>query len=244
MELALSSAAAPDLPLDDLLAACQRRGLSGLELAAGDAHGVSPALPAAALDAVRARAAEAGVRLLGYRVGRLEEAGDPLALRLSATLGIPVLLPCGALLATGMHALAERYAATGATLLLAHRTWMQEAASARGFVHPARSGTVGLCWEVDPGAAVAEQAHPVLRAAGDSLKYVRLSGGGPEAVEQTGQGIGSLMARLALARYRGPVVLVPSTPRYRQAWRAWLGRRSGWGCGSRSADATLVVLNA
>lgn len=44
MRLALSSAAAPDLALEELLDACVRRGLAALEPEAGHAHGIAPGL--------------------------------------------------------------------------------------------------------------------------------------------------------------------------------------------------------
>lgn len=74
------------------------------------------------------------------------------------------------------------------------------------------------------------------------LRYIRFRGGGPEAAQQSGLGVGALMARLALARFAGPLVLAPSTPKYRYIWHAWLGRAGGWGCGSKQADASLVSL--
>jgi hypothetical protein len=61
---------------------------------------------------------------------------------------------------------------------------------------------------------------------------------------QEGQGIGALMARLTLAGYQGTLALAPSTSRYLYAWGAWLGRGTGgWGCGSKTADDSLVRLN-
>lgn len=42
MRLGLCSAVAPGAGLEELLMAVRRRGLSGLELRAGDAHGVAP----------------------------------------------------------------------------------------------------------------------------------------------------------------------------------------------------------
>jgi hypothetical protein len=243
MQLALSTAAAPDLALPALLDACRRRGLAGLELAAGHAHGVHSGLADAALRQIRNRAAEAGVPLLGYRVENLDEAGQPGTCRMAATLGIPLIVPLGALSAPELPALAARVAAAGAALVITHPTTVRDAARAHGLVTDGASPAAGSCWEVRPGADLEHHARPVLAAAGHSLRLVRLRGGGPEAASQTGQGVGSLMAHLALARFRGPLVLAPSSPRFHQAWRAWLGRRGGWGCGSRSADATLVALN-
>jgi hypothetical protein len=149
MRLGLSSAAAPDAGLDELLAACTLRGLSTLELRAGDAHGIAVAGDwSAAVSAGLAAAAEARVTIAGYRTIAAEVA----------------------------------------------------------------------------------------------LRYIRFIGGGPEAALQEGRGIGTLMGRLALAGYNGAVILAPSATRYRVAWESWLGRRGGWGCGSKSAAAELVHL--
>ena len=51
-----------------------------------------------------------------------------------------------------------------------------------------------------------------------------------------------MMRELALAGYGGSLALAPSDQRYRVVWNAWLGRRGGWGCGSKAgAHASLPV---
>ncbi|HEX7117948.1 MAG TPA: hypothetical protein VF212_04135 [Longimicrobiales bacterium] len=244
MRLALSTEAAPDLALADLVAACVRRGLAALELVEGHAHGVSPTLPAEALERVRRRLPADGPRIAAFRAGSIERATSPLAAALSAALAVPVVAPAGdegdddSLLEA-----AGRYAAAGGTLLVAHGTDAGRAERLRRVVEAAPEGALGLAWDVDPdddGLAAASAA--VLEAAGPHLRHVRLRGGGPEAAGQEGRGIGPLMARLTLAGYDGTLALAPSTSRYRYAWSAWLGRRGGWGCGSKSAGPSPVRL--
>ena len=45
-----------------------------------------------------------------------------------------------------------------------------------------------------------------------------------------------------LARYGGPLVLAPGAPNALAAWRLWLGRGGGWGCGSKQSGPPLVTL--
>ncbi|HET9947764.1 MAG TPA: hypothetical protein VFQ22_02445, partial [Longimicrobiales bacterium] len=93
MRLGLSSAAAPDAPLDELLAACVRRGLEVLELRDGDGHGVSEGPDAVGGAEARRRALEAGVTLSGFRA---ESDGSDLRLaRLAVAAEAPVLVGCG-----------------------------------------------------------------------------------------------------------------------------------------------------
>jgi hypothetical protein len=79
---------------------------------------------------------------------------------------------------------------------------------------------------------------------GRRLSHIRLLGGGPEAALHEGGGIGEVMGRLALSGYAGTMVLAPSSDRYRVAWQTWLGRRGGWGCGSRVSHPSLVQLSS
>lgn len=239
MRLVLSSAAAPDLALADLVAAGVRRGLPALELVSGDAHGVAAYLAA---DTLRSLVARAGGEVAAFRAAGAREARSPAAARLSAELGAPVVAPRGAFVPGDVPGLARVYADAGGTLLLTHGSDPAEALALRWAAEGAPGGSVGLAWEVRPGADEPGDARGVLDAAGGLLRLVRLHGGGPESAAQEGQGIGALMARLALGRWAGPLVLAPSTPAYRRAWSAWLGRAGGWGCGSRQRDDSLVVL--
>ncbi|MGH7444320.1 MAG: hypothetical protein ACREKM_05565, partial [Longimicrobiales bacterium] len=102
---------------------------------------------------------------------------------------------------------------------------------------------IDFAWEIDlADSNPAADADAVLDAASAQLRYIRFVGGGPEAALQEGRGIGALMGRLTLAGYVGPLVLTPSSARYRVAWAAWLGRRGGWGCGSTAGANDPVRL--
>jgi hypothetical protein len=241
MRLGLSSAAAPDLALADLLGGCQRRGLAVLELVLGDAHGVHSGADAAQIEDALRQAERADVHLAALAcpapdVDRAEE-----AIRLAARLGMAALLPA-CLASDEVGALLEVAREVKAQLLLQHGTDPEAAAELAYLVESLPAGTAALAWQVDPRTDDPALVTAVLRAAGSHLAYVRLRGGGPESAEQTGQGVGTLMARLALARYTGPLVLMPTTPRYRYIWSAWLGRAGGWGCGSKEQDSSLVTL--
>lgn len=237
MRSGLSSEAAPDASLDELLAGAVRHGLTALEIRAGDAHGVSGALavqPQVARDAAR-RAAAAGVSITAYRdTGRDEEVA--LA-ALSRALGTRILVDAPDGLSERLTR-AERLRAAGATVaVLVHGGATVE--DARAVV---RSGHL-VAWEADPvRAPLGETASALLRECGDALCHIRLLGGGPESAMHEGRGVGELMARLALSGFGGMVILAPSSPRFHVAWATWLGRRGGWGCGSRASETSLVTL--
>lgn len=93
MRLGLSSAAAPDAPLADLLEACARRGIAALELREGDAHGVRPGDPAGAA-AAAAEAGAAGVAISGYRLDPSPQTAHAEAAlaELAAALGAPLIV--------------------------------------------------------------------------------------------------------------------------------------------------------
>lgn len=241
MRLSLSSDAAPDLPLAGLLEGCRRRGLAGLELVAGgsQAWGEGDALKAA--DAVGREAAEAGVAITAFAVP-LGEVPSVAELRFAAALGAPVLVDASGLSVFQFRKLASRQKFAGGRILLLHGTDPVLAASLHEAVAGFLGESAGLAWEIAPSRDDAGSVEAVLDAAGPALEYVRLRGGGPEAVGQTGWGVGALMARLALRRYAGPLVLAPSTPTYGHVWRTWLGSGAGWGCGSKQSDPLPLLL--
>ncbi len=246
MQLTLSTEAAPDLALGELLEACARRGIAALELVEGHAHGVSPESNAEVLAHVRGEVASVGGRIAAFRVDSVERATSPATAALGAALCTSIVAPASADAVDDEIFLraAELYAAEGITLLIEHGAQPARVERLRQIIEAAPEGALGLAWDVDPeDAALATSTAAVLRAAGPHLKHVRLRGGGPEAAGQEGRGIGPLMARLTLAAYDGTLALAPSTPRYRFAWGAWLGRHGGWGCGSKRADASLVTLD-
>ena len=252
MRLALSSAAAPTASLQELLDACVRRGLPALELEEGHGHGLDVGMARHEATAeARARAASQGVEIAGFRLATpLPLLADVTGLAAFArALGAPLLVPlaggppAGAAGAAGdewtdvpetARRLVARLAAAGAPVRAVLPTIGATAADLP---------TLPLAWDADPSVTeLSAPARVVLEDAGDRLVHIRLMGGGPEATEQEGRGVGALMARLALAGYEGTVALAPSSPRYRVIWDAWLGRRGGWGCGSHAEDRSLVSL--
>lgn len=236
MRLGLSSEAAPDASLDDLIRFAQRRGLAALELREGDAHGVAArtsalASAAAAAEAVRA----AGLTLTGYRTHQLED--EYTLARLSEALGAPVLLAAPVPLAVRV-ARAERINGASGRVAIVLRG---DSAVWDGIV--CHAAGLALAWEADPQfGPVGAMAEPLLERFGNALGHIRLIGGGPEAALQDGAGIGDLMRQLAMTSYTGTVILAPSAPRYGVAWQHWLGRRGGWGCGSSGMASSPVSL--
>lgn len=240
MKLALSSAAAPDLALPDLVGACERRGLGALELVATDAHGLRPGLPAAEALRLAAAARERGVDIVAYRDETGELARDADTARFAGALGLAVVVPAGALAPADALLAAEHYAGARATLLLAVDGRPETVDGALRLIRAAPVGALAIAWDAAPGPALVH-ARETLRRIGPALRHIRLLGGGPESAGNEGAGIGPLMGALALARYAGAVAIAPSTPRFRIAWSHWLGRRA-WGCGS-AGEASLTLLS-
>ena len=236
MRLTLSSSAAPESTLGDLLEICQRRGFAGLEL---DVPSGRFRPEGAAIDEVRVRAERAGIRITALRMDPAG-AGDEASLDAARALDAPVVVPL--LAEAAAHRLAERCAAAGARLVLVVRSDPHAARIVHRIADAVGGETVSLGWDIRPERDEAEAVPEMLAATGSRLGYVRLYGGGPETATQTGLGVGALIARLAIARYDGPLVLTPSDGRYHRAWESWLGRRAGWGCGSKTADPDLVTL--
>jgi len=215
IRLALSSAAAPSMPLGQLARAAARRGFAGLELRHADAHGVAPECAALAGTEAGELAAIAGLAITGFRIDR---AGDDRRLaRLSERLAAPVVL-AGPDEIAGRVDRARRIAAWGGRARVVIRGPSVERDAA-----VARAARTRIAWEIDPQApALRERAEALLARVGDDLRQIRLSGGGPETVHQAGMGIGGLMAVLAERAFRGTLVIEPSSPRFLPAWSAWL----------------------
>ena len=244
MRLLLSSAAAPDGSPGELLDGCVRRGLAGLEHVGAPERGFRSDRGDSAVE-VSSAASGLALELCGLYCSHLEPDQVDDAARLGGLLGTPVVVPVEGFDRPLLPRAAESFAAAGARLLLSHGSDPGLAAAIRYIIAPLPfASAVGLAWELRPGVDDPRHFSEVIDAAGDTLHYVRLHGGGPEAHAQGGMGIGVLMARLTLARYAGPIVLTPSNPSYHYAWNAWLGRAGGWGCGSKQADASLLTLAA
>lgn len=213
MLVALSSSALPDAGLPELIEGCTRRGLAALHLVDGHAHGITPAAPA------RARAAAVACRDAGIRVTGIEIAGARYA-------AAQVADTCAALSAQLVVGTAEREAdsssAWNAALAAAG------IAVARGVELNAAAENVATAWNRESLAG--------------SVHHVTLRGGGPEAAQHEGRGIGVFMMQLALDDYRGVLALAPSSKAVLPVWRAWLRHGRNWGCGSKAADPALVQL--
>lgn len=95
--------------------------------------------------------------------------------------------------------------------------------------------------ELNPQLGNVDEQYQAALAAGPVPTHIILRGGGPEAAQFEGRGIGTLMTRLSIAGNRGVLVIAPSAPAVTPVWQTWL-RRAGWGCGSKTADASLVQL--
>lgn len=253
MRLALSTAAAPELTLAELVEACGRRGLAGLELMADHAHGVAPDLDGERLMLVQRTLQASDIAVVALPFDRVDSALSAAAAQLSAALGAPVVLSRSGVvsLTSDRPTLRDRasravelYADAGGVLLFEHGSDPAHVAALHALVEAEGPDTLGLAWEIDPvDPRFGRDTADILEASGTALRHIRLRGGGPEAAAQEGLGIGALMARLALAGYDGDISVAPSTDRYRVAWSTWLGRGGGWGCGSKAADDSLVLLD-
>jgi sugar phosphate isomerase/epimerase len=236
MLLSISSAAAARLPLAALVEGCRRRGLAGLELVSGGAHGVRTTNAPAS----RELAASHGVRPVAVRCDG--DGHEEAAASLAASLGVPLTVAAAGRSTEELRSLARHAGERGIRLLLLHGSDPAEAGRLREVAAAVQAGVAGLAWEVLPAVDDPAAVEATQRDAGGAIAYVRLRGGGPEAPAQTGLGIGVLMTRLSLARFAGPLVLAPSKPAHGHAWERWLGRGVGWGCGSRHSAGGLVTL--
>lgn len=229
MRLGLSSAAAPDADFGALVHACRQRGLAALELRECDEHGVPFTTVAAGVAAGSADLIHGLYADASSDAARL--AGTSTALR------APIVVGDDGDAAQRIRLARDIVARGGAALPLMR-------GPAREWLDSVTASGAPWAWEIDPSHTdVARDAELVLHDAEQRLAYIRFIGGGPEAALQDGRGVGAVMGRLALAGFGGAVILVPSSTRYRVAWATWLGRRGGWGCGSKVADATLVRLS-
>ncbi len=235
MRLGLCSGALPDAPLKELCESAARRGLSVVELREGDAHGIAPTGPMVAAARLGTAGVE-GVEVTGFRV---TGAATPLRLaRLGEVLNVAILVDGSMEFGTRLQR-ACRIAGQGISVAVVVRG-LDAIEQARAV----RDEGLDVAWDVDavscpPGRTVAA----LLDEVGPRLRHVRLQGGGPEAALHEGRGIGEMTGRLALAGYDGTLTLTPTSTRYRIAWQGWLGRRGGWGCGSKTADPELVALS-
>lgn len=237
MRTGVSSAVVPGASLSELTAGATRHGLSVLELRAGDGHGVSASMAAeaGALARVGGTVSGSGIAISAYRDHGLEDEHG---------LGALASVLCTSILIDGEGTLAARLTRAqrlrhgGAAVAVVARG-PDAASDAREIV----GAGLAVAWDAAPAdGQLGERSAEMLGVCGGALRQVRIAGGGPESALHEGRGIGALMARLALAGYAGTVIIAPSTPRYHLLWEQWLGRRRGWGCGSRASDPALVTL--
>lgn len=237
MRLGISSLAAPEADLQELWAACERRGLTALELDATPAVRLEllaeGGLPGSADDAASGRRPRiAGIRT---RVGS-DDVGSGAAL--ATANPVPLLLEGGDLDARLEEV--HRLVGAGVDARLVIR-----GGQAVGEAERALREGVHLAWDVAPAETDLAWDLPRLESSlGRGVGYIRLLGGGPESAMQEGLGIGALMGRLGLAGFRGPLILAPSSTKYRVAWQRWVGRRGGWGCGGTTSDPVSLSAGA
>ncbi|HSJ05946.1 MAG TPA: hypothetical protein VK936_04540 [Longimicrobiales bacterium] len=244
MRLGLSTEAAPDVSLDELAAACVRRGIAAVEVVEGHGHGLSVRSTDAAIDAAARTLSEAGLAERVFRPALVAvPEWEPVA-ALSARLGARVLIPLAWAAVSGrMDAAAAAFDRAGGRLLIAHPSDPAHATAARLLVERCAPDLAALSWDADPdGAPLTLLTAPVLEAAGPQLSSIRLRGSGPEAAANEGKGIGALIASLTLRAWDGVLLLAPTDPARVPVWRIWLGRGTGWGCGSRTGNEDLVRL--
>lgn len=228
MRTALSSAVAPRASLNDLLAGLARHGLDALELRMGDQHTLDASANASTLTSAKQLITSAGAQVVGF----LDELGtDPqsvagLVHAFDSRLLLGTSLPIDQRLESARKA---KDAGIPVAIVVGGTNAAQEAAQVKA------SG-YSVVWEAHPAlSSLGDTCQAVMQASGDSLVGVRLCGGGPESQLHEGRGIGTLMAKLALSGYTGFLSITPSDRKYHILWETWLGRRGGWGCGSKAS---------
>lgn len=232
MRLGLSSAAAPEASLAQLVEVCERRGLRALELVDGHGHGI------AARNAVLPDCdglANGAVEISAYRVGA--DTDPRLLADLSHHLGAAIVL--------ARSDRPEDHVAHAHSIveLGGRASILVSGADAASGAERLAAIDVQLCWEVNPAAVPvsAESMRALLRQK-ENLHSVRLLGGGPESSMHEGRGVDTLLRELAMAAWQGTLILAPGSTRYRVAWENWLGRRGGWGCGSAGETKRTMPL--
>lgn len=231
--LSLSTEAAPRLTLDELHDGCAVRGLEGVEIALTRAHN---------LETTVARAQSSRARVVALRAPRVDETTAPELARASAALGVPVSVPPATIELDRLTLIAAAFALADGTLLLGHRTNLDEALALVSTIREigVRSA-LGLAWEIMPTTDDLNESSAIVLATRELLGLVRLHGGGPEQRNQDGRGVGSLTADLALSGFVGPIILCPSNPETVGRWTAWLGSRGSSGCGHAVSVKTIVL---
>lgn len=217
MQLGISAEAAPGATLAELAQACTQRGLDAVEVRASASCVADEALD---------------VRIVGVYCDDAEVT--------EAVMACGAAPGNGPLVLGGTQALDTRIAAARALRAQGVDAAVVVTGPADAWMEPVRAGDCPYVWQVDESCA--DPAGDAARIF-DTValpRYIRLLGGGPEAAMHEGRGIGALIGSLAFRGYDGAVILAPSSPRFHVAWSTWLGRRGGWGCGSK-ADGPLAL---
>lgn len=244
MRWMLSGAAAPDASLQGLLDAVATKNLAGVELIHGHEHGVVPGLPPEALEQVTASVRDHGLQLCAYRIDRPDGLDPTAAASFARGLGAPLVLTRSPELDPRLvQRWAESFVRKEARLLLAVEDPTEIGSGSTGDLVHRFSASLGYAWEATPTAGTADQARWMLESLGPALRYVRIPGTGPEALDDRDGRIASMVTVMTLLGYRGPAVLAPSSAEKLEVWGQWLGRRRGWGCGG-SGPASRTDLQA
>jgi hypothetical protein len=244
MRVGLSTAAGPELELRELLEACGRRGLASLELVAGHRHGLTTRPDRFQAATIVSGARDTGVAVAAIAFSSWNEGAESATATLSGAIGVPILLPYGGQSSREITAVARQFRdESGRALLLFGTDAIGHRQAVDAVNDAARHEALGIAWEFDPTRDEPDALAAAVGEVGARVEYIRIRGGGPETVQQTGMGIGSVMGRLTLGGFAGPLILAPSRASYHQAWLAWLGRRGATGCGSKQSDTSLVVLS-
>ena len=216
MKLILSTDALPDQSIDELVRACRRRALDGLEvvLESDQAHGLhEPTLSQGSCASLR-RARRAGIAVEWFHAGRRQQGfagwGRP-AQRLGA----------GLLLAETSEQ------PSGGRVAQLHGS---DDSVVRTAVNWAEHHDLRTAWQVEIREVDAGVIDRVLDRTAERLAHIRLLGGGPEAEELEGGAMGYLFRSLAMGGYQGTIAIAPSGRDRLDEWKKWLLDQRGWGC--------------
>lgn len=218
MKLCLSSDALPDGTPEQLIQACNRRALHGLELTLGadHRHGLDETICPIKQHEGQPCFPEGEPPVEWLHLPEVSSATTPMI-----WAGGAHQLDAGLLL----HNPIDPPLATPVALV--HPT---DEKAARDAATWARQHDAYTAWSIRPAVHTPGDIQRILDLTGPTLAHVRLLGGGPAAEASDDAGTGALMSKLALAGYRGTVALAPSADADLARWRRWLLDERGWGC--------------
>lgn len=226
MRLLLSSDTLPGSSMDELLQACRRRALAGLELSVGVDHGHGLDEAVCPLHHGK-RAPSVPDEVSSVEWLRLPH--DASSVVIAIWSAAAHRMQAGVLL---HDAVPDPPQATKIALI--HGSAPDEVHSA---VEWALRYDAATCWDVTLDALTEGCIESVLDQTFGTLAHIRLPGSGPEADHPASEGVGLLLAQLALRGYAGTVGLIPSGPAHLREWEGWLLQKRGWGCGTAADKA-------